>query len=435
MYLILTILVCLLAAILLFCKSKFNFWRNLNVPQFNTEFPYGNIKGVSKKIHLSEFVHKYYQKAKKLKANYIGIYFYLRPILMVTDLDLVKAILIKDFNTFPNRGFYYNEKDDPVSAHLFNLENEPWKILRQKLSPAFTSGKLKFMFKTIVDVSVELMHAIDKRLSESENFIEIKDVLARFTTDVIGTTAFGIDCNSLNDEGSKFYEFGTKSFTLVASPFKRFLRNTFKELARKLHIKAMSEEISSFYLSITKDTLVYREQNPDIKRQDFMDLLVDMKRQNILTVEQIAAQSFIFYLAGYETSSSTMTYCMYEFSINLKIQDKVRKSVREILMKHNNEYTYDAVNEMNYLEQCINETLRKYPVVPNLSRYSIHEYKLPNSNVTIPKNLQIFIPVYAIHHDPEIYPNPEQFEPDRFLPEEKEKRHPCSFIPFGEGKL
>lgn len=141
---------------------------------------------------------------------------------------------------------------------------------------------------------------------------------------------------------------------------------------------------------------------------------------------------FGLYLAGYETSSSTMTYAMYEFAINEEIQEKARKTVQQALDKHG-KLSYDAVADMHYLEQCVNETLRKYPVVSNLQRTALNSYQLPNTNIVIPKGQPVIIPVHAIHHDADIYPDPECFNPDRFTPEEVAKRHQFSWIPFGEG--
>jgi cytochrome P450 family 6 len=386
---------------------------------------------VGSKFHISKFLVDHYNKTKALKQKISGFYMFTRPILMITDLEVVKAIMVKDFNIFPNRGLYFNEKDDPISAHMFNVENEQWRTLRQKLSPTFTSGKLKMMFSTIDDVSVKLMETLNKEAESG--VVEIKDILARFTTDVIGSAAFGLDCNSLENRNSKFYEMGTKIFNSPSAVLKRTLRNSYRNLARKLKIKLLPEDVAHFYLSITKETVSYRESNPNIKRHDFMNLLVEMKKENIVTVEQIAAQSFVFFLAGYETSSSTMTYCMYEFAINEEIQEKARESVMEVLKRHNDQFTYESVNEMNYLEQCVNETLRKYPVISSLQRAAIKEYEIPSTGIKIQKGQSVWIPVYAIHYDEEIYPQPETFNPNRFTQEEVAKRHPMAFLPFGEG--
>lgn len=429
---ILTLLILTLTLAFWFIRKKFSYWRDLGVHQFPITLPEGNIKGLGKKYHVSEFINVYYQKIKAAGKKFAGVYVYLSPILIVTDLELVKTILVKDFNVFPNRGGYFNEKDDPLSGHIFSLENDPWRHLRQKLSPTFTSGKLKMMFSTIVGVSEKLLEVIEKQTSEGQK-LNVKDVLARFTTDVIGTTAFGIDCNSLDDAEAKFYKMGAGIFKMPSRFAKRVFQNSFRDLARKLHMKSIPEVISSFYIGITRETIEYREKNPQVKRQDFMNLLVQLKKSGELTVEQIAAQSFIFFLAGFETSSTTMSYCTYELSVNEEIQEKARQSVIDTLKKHNNEFTYEAINDMDYLEQCVSETLRKYPVVSSLQRVALRDYKIPDTDIIIPKDQPVWIPIHGIQWDPELYPQPEKFDPDRFTPEEIAKRHQYAYIPFGEG--
>jgi cytochrome P450 family 6 len=127
-----------------------------------------------------------------------------------------------------------------------------------------------------------------------------------------------------------------------------------------------------------------------------------------------------------------MTFALYELSIDEELQEKARHSVLEAVKKHGG-LTYDAVADMKFLEQCVSETLRKYPVVPQLQRMSVKDYQIPNTSVVIPKGQTILISTYGIHHDPEIYPEPEKFDPDRFTPDKIKSRHPMSWMPFGEG--
>jgi cytochrome P450 family 6 len=124
---------------------------------------------------------------------------------------------------------------------------------------------------------------------------------------------------------------------------------------------------------------------------------------------------------------------MFELSVNEEIQVKAREDVKNAIKKHGGKLTYDSVADMTYLEQCVNETLRKYPGGATLQRIALSDYKLQNSDITIPKNTGVIIPVHAIHWDEELYPNPSKFDPERFTPEEIASRHPMAYIPFGEG--
>lgn len=80
----------------------------------------------------------------------------------------------------------------------------------------------------------------------------------------------------------------------------------------------------------------------------------------------------------------------------------------------------------------ISETLRKYPPLESLIRTASNDYKVPNTDTIIPKDTLVFIPAFAIQTDPEIYPNPDKFDPERFNDENKQKLHPMAHIPFGK---
>lgn len=128
-----------------------------------------------------------------------------------------------------------------------------------------------------------------------------------------------------------------------------------------------------------------------------------------------------------------MTYCMYELSINEDIQEKAREDVRRALEKHNGELTYDAIGDMDYLEQCINETLRKYSVATVVQRVALQNYQLPGTDIVLQKGQTVMIPIQSIQWDGDLYPSPQTFDPDRFTPEKVANRHPFAFMPFGAG--
>lgn len=117
----------------------------------------------------------------------------------------------------------------------------------------------------------------------------------------LGTCAFGIECNSLEDSKAKFLEMGYKVFEQPRNSFlKQVIIMTYPTLAKKLGFKTTREDVSEFFMKIVKDVVEYREKN-DVKRNDFMDLLLQLKNNNDstgkLTIEEIAAQAFVFFLA------------------------------------------------------------------------------------------------------------------------------------------
>lgn len=357
---ILLLLTAAVASIYLYLKFKFSYWANKNVPHIQPRIPFGNINGIGRKIHSSQLMRNFYNELKG-KGPFGGIYFFVNPVVLVTDLDFVKTVLIKDFNFFQDRGVYFNERDDPLSSHLFSLEGAKWKSLRSKLTPTFTTGKMKFMFPTIVQVADEFQKCLSDMIDVGED-LELKDVLGRFTTDVIGTCAFGIDCNSLKDPNTEFREKGKRVFDAPRNrAIKQIFMASFKDLARWLRMKVLHDDVSEFFMKIVEETVKYREEN-NVTRNDFMDLLLQLKNHGFidgdkvgqLTLHEIAAQAFLFFLAGFETSSTTMTYCLYELSLNQEIQTRARQEIEAILKKHGGQFTYEAMTEMTYIDQIIN---------------------------------------------------------------------------------
>jgi cytochrome P450 family 6 len=115
------------------------------------------------------------------------------------------------------------------------------------------------------------------------------------------------------------------------------------------------------------------------------------------------------------------------------IEDRLLEEIDVVLEKHDGKITYEGIQEMEYLDKVVSETLRKYPPIPNLHRECTKDYKIPGTDVVLEKGITTFIPVLALHYDPKYYPEPERFDPERFNEEEKAKRHHYVYLPFGEG--
>lgn len=237
-----------------------------------------------------------------------------------------------------------------------------WKRMRAKLSPTFTTGKMKMMFGTVLNICEEMINYLSENNGTTE--VEMKDILARFTTDVIGNVAFGLDMNSMRDPNSMFRQMGRKVFNPPKSQtLKIIFITTFRKWAQNFNFTVTEKEVSDFFLSSIKETVNYRETN-NVQRNDFLNLLLELKNHGKLkddmgeahdkmTITELAAQSFLFFLAGFETSSTTMTFALYELALNQDIQDKLRSDIKAVIDKHDGKITYESMMEMKYLHMVI----------------------------------------------------------------------------------
>lgn len=129
-----------------------------------------------------------------------------------------------------------------------------------------------------------------------------------------------------------------------------------------------------------------------------------------------------------------MSYALYELAINQELQDRTRDEIEKVLQNYGGELSYDCIMSMNFAGQVIDESLRKYSPGNVLMRKCTNDYKVPGTNITIEKGKYVFMPMLAIHNDPEYFPEPDVFDPDRFSPELEKSRNPFTYLPFGERK-
>lgn len=152
-----------------------------------------------------------------------------------------------------------------------------------------------------------------------------------------------------------------------------------------------------------------------------------------MTLPELTAQAFTLYAAGFETTSSTMSFCIFELAKNQNVLARVQKEIDSILNRYDGELNYEAYQEMTYLENCINETLRKYPALPLLQRVAIKKYKIPNSDLVIEPGMLVICPIQGIQSDPDYHPKPMEFNPERFTQLEYAEALKTAYYPFGDG--
>ncbi|XP_968293.3 probable cytochrome P450 6a17 isoform X2 [Tribolium castaneum] len=403
-----TLFITLLSIFAYFYKRfYFSYWERKKIPNLQQHVP-------RTKPHLGIQLQQLYKIMKEKKWKHGGFYQQLSPVYVICDLNYVKNIMTRDFNYFPYRGLYYNETSDPLSAHIFNTSGAKWKRMRRKLDQIFTSSKLKTIFPLLPNCGEKLAGKCEP--------VDIKKVLDDFISDVIELCVFGSECKVFKQLGRKI---------LNRSRLRRLkgiIINNFPKLAKILDIVLIPRDASTFFKKVVAEIVEERKKG-QTGRNDFLQVLVEMEKKFEITIDEIAAQCFIFLIAGMSTSPTAMTFALYELARHQDIQEKVRQDIAKF-----GKVTYDSLQEMKYLGQVFDETLRMYPPAAYLNRKCERNYEIPDgSGIIVEKGTIVAIPVLGIHYDRDYYPDPEKFDPEHFSEENKRLRPNFAFLPFGEG--
>ncbi|XP_025603008.2 cytochrome P450 6a2-like [Athalia rosae] len=432
-----------LGAIVLLCigiwyylSSTYGYWKRQGIPGPEPKLLFGNFKDI---VLGKAFIGDGLQQICKEYpgAPMIGVYEMRRPLLILCDLDLLQDVLIKDFSNFSERGDVIHEKKEPLTAHLVTLETKRWRFFRPRLSPIFTAGKMRKMFSLIQECADHFEKYLHVLVDRGEP-IDCRELSAKFTTDVIGSCAFGLNFNAIADDDSEFRKIGRKLFTIDRKrKFLLSIRSAAPWLYKLLGISASIPGVTEFFIRTVTEMLEYRTKN-NVQRGDLIDTLNEIKQEQSkidfeLTDGLITAQAFVFFVAGFETSSSTISAALYELAQHQDVQDKVRQEILDSSDENNGEVTYESVKEMKYLHMVFQETLRLRCPVSATARAAMNDYTFRGTNVTIRKGQKVLIPISLVHMDPENYPNPDIFDPERFTEENIKSRHPMSWLAFGDG--
>lgn len=364
----------------LYYRRCFTYWKRKKVPQLCPSFPVGDLASSAwGKQSVFVRLQTLYNIFKNAGHKYGGIYFFNGPIFFPVDPDLIKKVLVSNFDCFVDRGMYIDEEKMPITAHLFSMKGEQWRNLRIKFTPVFTSGKMKSMYNILINISRNLLKILDP-IAEHNKEVDIKDLLMRFTTDIIGSAAFGVDVNSLEYPDTEFARMVSMIFN--NPPWKLFkvaVQEGLQNPGNIIKIVQDNKNVQNYFNDLVQKTIDYRDKN-NIVRDDFLNMLMQM-RSSGMTFNEIVSQSFLFFTAGFETSSSTMSNCIHELAHNHQIQDKLREEIHAKLGRDSSKYSYEDVLSLPYLDKCVKG---KIPTLINFLFYVYCFKKLSGNILQLP---------------------------------------------------
>ncbi|XP_049825665.1 cytochrome P450 4C1-like [Aethina tumida] len=317
---------------------------------------------------------------------------------------------------------------------LLITEVPKWKKNRKLISKSFNQEILNSFLDVIYEKTCILTRILGK-LNFKEN--SMFDLFKQYTLDTFCEATLGIESSILVNNETKFAEAISEGQKLVMSralnplEMNEFMFNNF--FSKSKIIRNFLEYMNDFIQNIIDKKRILLNENKYVFNKNklpVLDLLLQNYTKENLNDEYIRSEMLLFAAAATDTTAYTMSYTCLLLAMNPKIQENVYKEVMEVVGE---DRTIDCntLVHLKYTEMVINEALRLIPVIPLLGRHTTAEINL--GEIVIPENTEIIINILSLHRNPEIYPDPLKYDPDRFLPEEVAKRPQYSFVPFSGG--
>lgn len=337
-----------------------------------------------------------------------------------------------------------------LGLSLLTSTGSMWSHRRKQLTPAFHFKILEDFLRVFngqCSIFREVLHG------KGKNKFDIFPVITHCALDIICETAMGKKVNAQQQSDSEYVEAIYKMSELVQyrqlrpwlhPDFTWKLSPTGREEARCLKI------LHEFTEMVINERKQERKDNGKVntskekdaedvvlggkKRLAFLDLLLEAQESDTtLTDLKVREETDTFMFEGHDTTAAGVGWATFLLACNPEIQAKVHEELDSIFGEdRNREVTMTDLTKMKYLESCIKESLRVYPSVPFIGRHITSDLELADKKI-LPAGTSVYIVFYNLHRDASMFPDPEKFDPDRFLPENSVGRHPYAYAPFSAG--
>jgi len=335
----------------------------------------------------------------------------------------------------------------PIDLFVFvTTDPAKWKFVRQFTSPTLTPAKVKAMSanmkECMEDFSDKLKDELKKNGDKPLN-MDIRQQVFTMLTDLIARSAFSVKLDNKNDVNNEFVQivkrlvegdpeagFAKPNIAIPISLsfpiFKRFLPSLFNPSAGEEFVKIFKTILQNRIKSgrtqkdYTEAVLTWMDKldSPEYKKHSVTELTLMM-------------QALVMFFAGQDQISTITTYMLYQVSKSPEIEKKLFAEIDGFLARHNGEIEYEQLTELTYLSACIQESLRLVPFFIRLERVCTKDWEM--NGLKIKKGMTIIVPIWAVNRHPEYFPDPEKYDPERFMPENKAELHPYAFTSFGHG--
>ncbi|KAK5646201.1 hypothetical protein RI129_004665 [Pyrocoelia pectoralis] len=291
---------------------------------------------------------------------------------------------------------------------------DKWHTRRKMLTPAFHFNIIQQFFKCFVDHSEQLVERLQEECTKPYTDIPpLVTQMGQLLSVRIGRPWLFLNC---------IYQ-----FTAIKKE-QNLLINTLHKFSKSV-IENRKQSFAESDLYVDSND----EQFGSKKRLAMLDLLLTLKNSGVqISDEGIREEVDTFMFEGHDTTSAGISFALILIANHPNVQEKLAEEIKSVMNGSDRSFLFSDIQQMHYLELVVKECLRLYPSVPSIGRKTDYDI-VTSTGYLIPKDTIVGVHIYSLHHNPIFYPNPEKFDPDRFLPENTKGRHPFSYIPFSAG--
>ena len=396
----------------------------------------------------------YLQSTKNWMSRYgptFICYFGIKPVVVTQDLEIIKSVMAKNFDNFINRPYLPRLVMKGKVESLFRLRDEQWRRVHRILTPAFSSKKLR-MLSPLIQESCERLKNQMATVSDTGNSVDVCKLFGIFTMEVTLATAFSRDISS--DSGNEnpitkavasIFQSATKPKNNIAGEWLAMLLSHFPWIEPLLRYFARRSKVADSFDFLDETALkLIEDRRNSIKTightaNDLLQLMFeahdenkDTKCSGYLSNEEIVAAITTIMVAGYETTRNALSYTAYLLALNPTIQDRLIREINDYYDVSPDSSLYDAAENIKYVEMVLYESMRIFPPAPRATR-ECKQTCAVTDDLIIEKGFDVSFPIFLLHCNPEYWPNPEVFDPERFNPNSGRSYPAYAYLPFGEG--
>ncbi|NXJ75175.1 CP4V2 protein, partial [Trogon melanurus] len=368
------------------------------------------------------------------------------PVLILYHPDSVEVILSSSKHI--EKSYLYKFLQPWLGTGLLTSTGEKWRSRRKMITPTFHFAILTDFLEVMNEQGRILLEKLERH-ADKEAFDVFLDVTL-CALDIICETAMGRNVDAQKNKDSEYIRAIYRMSDLIQERQKspwlwpNCLYKLFKEGREHESNLKILHNFTDMIIAEKAAELGRAEKikcNPDVsyeesgskKRKAFLDMLLNATDDegNKLSYRDIREEVDTFMFEGHDTTAAAVNWVLYLLGRNPEAQKWVHRELDEVFGKTERPVTMDDLKNLRYLECVVKEALRIFPSVPMFARVLREDCSI--EGYQIPKGTNVLVLTYALHRDPEIFPDPEEFRPERFFPENSKGRHPYAYVPFSAG--